>query len=199
MLNLIRIAKLQKELDDLVAKNHNIDWKEVFGKKCVALAVELGEFLNESCYFKYWSTNQKPRTFVALFHGWDTKEWKDENGETHVKAINPLLEEYADVLHFTISIGLDLGFTGEALQNHFEENKDILGMEDEEMNDAVTLTYSLVSVINFITNAVMKKYIYLDLLESVLTIGKYYFTWEEIEEAYADKNEINRQRQANNY
>ena len=49
----------QLELDNEIAKNHNISYEETKDKRLLALLVELGEFANATRTFKFWSF--KPR------------------------------------------------------------------------------------------------------------------------------------------
>ena len=83
-MDLLQLFKLQKELDDRIAKEHDLQPKKLLKEKMLALLVEIGELANETRCFKYWSN--KPAS------------------EREV-----ILEEYVDGLHFILSIGIDLG------------------------------------------------------------------------------------------
>ncbi|UVD81868.1 dUTP diphosphatase [Mycoplasma iguanae] len=82
ILNLQEIFNSQKLLDQSISKAHNIIVNdEIIDKQIIALLVEIGEFSNEIKTFKYWKKDQK----------------RDET---------KILEEYADVIHFFISLGI---------------------------------------------------------------------------------------------
>jgi dimeric dUTPase (all-alpha-NTP-PPase superfamily) len=83
-LNITELLEMQKELDIAIAKNLGIEDEfnsvEIVDQRIFALKVELGELANEVAWFKYWK-------------------------QSH--SINPIatLEEWADVLHFLLSVG----------------------------------------------------------------------------------------------
>jgi dimeric dUTPase (all-alpha-NTP-PPase superfamily) len=81
-LNWKQLYNMQKELDRYIEKNNNLENKNVFQEKHLALLVELGELANETRCFKFWS--QKPRN------------------EKHI-----ILEEYVDGIHFILSLGIE--------------------------------------------------------------------------------------------
>jgi dimeric dUTPase (all-alpha-NTP-PPase superfamily) len=85
-MNLCGLYSLQSELDEKIRITHNLNGKNLIGKKILSLQVEIGELANETRCFKYWST--KPPA-----------------------PKNVILEEYVDCLHFILSLGLDYKFT----------------------------------------------------------------------------------------
>ena len=74
---------MQSELDERIFKQHQITRAETSYKRVLALIVELGECVNETRCFKFWSVK-----------GSQPKE--------------VILEEFVDGIHFLLSIGLDL-------------------------------------------------------------------------------------------
>ncbi|SDK42325.1 dUTP diphosphatase [Sediminibacillus albus] len=72
----------QKQLDEHIQTNHQLNKEDLFEKKVLALLVEVGELANETRCFKFWS--QKPQSGQSV-----------------------ILEEYVDGLHFILSLGLD--------------------------------------------------------------------------------------------
>ncbi|MGN7286931.1 dUTP diphosphatase [Shouchella rhizosphaerae] len=181
----------------------------------LALQVELGECANEWRGFKFWSENREPRTKTYV-NGVDSieadyidcfrcmKEFKSHsyacpdcgglvNG---VKIKNPLLEEYVDCLHFVLSLGVVFKhkeFTGWKIN---------AGTVTEQFND----TFRRVTDLNLMLevqggqNNCAYFQVYETLLASFLGLGdRLGFTWEEIEQAYLDKNEINHKRQETGY
>jgi len=75
---------LQSGLDNEIHKLHHESYGSTLHKRILALFVELGEFANETRCFKFWS----------------------EKGPSP-KAV--ILDEYADALHFFLSLGLAIG------------------------------------------------------------------------------------------
>ena len=85
-MNVSHLFAIQKVLDDRILAEHGLEGSDLFVKKIIALHVELGELANETRSFKYWSKKgPSPREII--------------------------LEEFVDVLHFTLSLGIDLGCT----------------------------------------------------------------------------------------
>lgn len=78
------LLPLQKALDEEIAREHGVTYESTSSRRILALLVELGEFANETRSFKYWS-----------FKGPSPKE--------------VVLDEYADGLHFLLSLGIPLG------------------------------------------------------------------------------------------
>src|SRR5690625_435203 len=122
-MNLEKLFKAQKELDDRIVEEKGLQRKVLLDKKILALQVELGELANELRGFKFWSEDQKPRTNEPIecetCDGWGSEtdpygicmsSDKCENcsGTGFVGSRNPLLEEYVDCLHFILSIGNEL-------------------------------------------------------------------------------------------
>ena len=79
-------------MDQDIASRHKVSYESTFAERVLALLVELGEFANETRCFKYWS--EKPPS---------PKE--------------RILDEYADALHFFLSLGVMLG--AEEYTHHF--------------------------------------------------------------------------------
>lgn len=98
-----------------------------------------------------------------------------------------ILEEYVDCLHFILSIGLEIGFT----------NLELSGCESE--GEIVKKFHEVISRTSSLCNELSKEN-YIALFKSFLQLGKDLgYNWEEIEEAYLEKNRVNHQRQAEGY
>ena len=177
-----KLFETQKILDDKIVKEKGLEGVDLLDKKILALQVELGELANEWRGFKFWSKKNRPVT------------WRYE-GQGFSR--NPLLEEYVDCLHFILSIGNDLGlgvpsvssiktrvaFKGDEVTIQFNalfKNVGDLG-NDTSRNDITGLCYRN-TLYNFVGLGEM--------------LG---FTWEQIEQAYYDKNKVNHERQNNGY
>lgn len=83
MINLEELYKLQALLDKEIADNHNVTYESTHSRRLLALIIELGELANETRCFKYWS-NKGP------------------------SPIEVIKDEYADGLHFLLSLGVPL-------------------------------------------------------------------------------------------
>lgn len=209
-MNLTKLFETQRILDARIMEKHtelvgqnNLDWK------ILALQVELGECANEWRGFKKWSNDQEPRVsvicnwckgngfidnFEPFGEGHSTNEC-DECDGTGKENRNPLLEEYVDCLHFILSIGLELNINVKGMEKFsvFDTYpnrteififsklfKDISNMLGQENDDVLADYYRSFQW----------------LLELGCKLG---FTWEQIEQAYYDKNEINHERQNTGY
>ncbi|SFP71776.1 dUTP diphosphatase [Salibacterium halotolerans] len=80
-----QLFAIQRELDERILKEHNLNRGEIHAEKMLALLVEIGELANETRCFKYWS--KKPASDRDV-----------------------IAEEYVDGLHFILSLGLDGGW-----------------------------------------------------------------------------------------
>ena len=87
------LYSVQEKLDNYIEENHDLEGKDLFQEKCLALLVELGELANETRCFKFWST--KPRNEQSV-----------------------ILEEYVDGIHFLLSLGLVKGYRFESAKIH---------------------------------------------------------------------------------
>ncbi len=77
------LFKKQKELDIDIQEKHNVTYENTMTRRSLALFVEIGELANATRCFKYWSI--KP-------------------GESKER----VMDEYADGLHFLLSLGIAL-------------------------------------------------------------------------------------------
>lgn len=66
MIELTEIYKETKFLDELFAKESNIDGEEMLKKNILELLVEIGELANETRCFKYWSKKQPSDKEIIL-------------------------------------------------------------------------------------------------------------------------------------
>jgi dimeric dUTPase (all-alpha-NTP-PPase superfamily) len=183
--NLKPLFEMQRKLDERIMKEKGLEGN-FLPQKTLALYVELGELANESRCFKYWSTNQKPRTYAkGLEH--------DFFSDSIVAEWNPLLEEYADCLHLILSIGNELGYKLNDL-DIYRATSNIVE-QFNEIYESVTLFW-----ITSNKDEHRGYDIYHDLFSSFINLGvSLGFTWEEIEKAYMDKNKVNHERQDNGY
>ncbi|MBM7585824.1 dimeric dUTPase (all-alpha-NTP-PPase superfamily) [Bacillus pakistanensis] len=175
-MDLEKLFQTQKVLRDKINYNES----DRLNKLVLALLVELGECANEWRGFKFWSKDQMPRIFVPI-HKW-IEGLKRVVGHT-----NPLLEEYVDGLHFVLELGLEWGF---------QDKKPFLVHigKTEEMFLRVYKCALLLKQCG--TGRYHKEFYFGELLSNYLGLGKALgFTWEEVEEAYMNKNAINHKRQ----
>ncbi|WP_085829043.1 dUTPase [Clostridium massiliodielmoense] len=95
-MELKKFLEMQKKLDAAIVEKHygKIEQKEFLNERLLALNVEVGELANATRCFKYWSTK-----------GPESKE--------------RILDEYADVMHFWLSVGHTLGFTAEEIEKAY--------------------------------------------------------------------------------
>ncbi|WMJ80146.1 dUTP diphosphatase [Clostridium sp. MB40-C1] len=84
-MNFNKLFELQRNLDQRINTEKNLQNKSLFSKKVLALQVEVSELANETRCFKFWS-NKGP-------------------SEKDV-----ILEEYVDCLHFILSLGLEKNY-----------------------------------------------------------------------------------------
>jgi len=177
-MNLAKLFDEQRELGKVGLFAYK--GEDRFDKLVLALLVELGECANEWRGFKFWSKDQEPRT---------KGEWIKSKGIENGKFVdvyeNPLLEEYVDGLHFVLELGIELG----------KEYSYVTRIKKEK-----TVTEQFKRVYNAVLCVDTSEMFYLELLEDYLGLGEMLgFTWEQIEQAYMDKNKVNHQRQEQGY
>ena len=152
----------QRELDEEIAVKHGVSYSSTRNKRTLALLVELGEFANATRTFKYWSNKSS-----------ESKE--------------RVLDEFADGLHFILSLGIDQGYKVDSIE--VNDDKDSL-------TDNLLKTYELVS--KFYKEQTLTNY--LKAFESYLrALFKLGFSWEEAKDAYYKKLKENHVRQETNY
>lgn len=202
-MNLSKLFEMQRELDERIMDEHpelkgqnNLDWK------ILALQVELGECANEWRGFKKWSKDQEARiyeechvcnghgkTMVPSFPSFD--DFEQEicpvcQGEG-VTGKNPLLEEYVDCLHFILSIGL------EKWNGYDYELKSV---RERFLTDQFNWLFRKVG--DFSQYPTKGNYFWI--INIFVGLGEMLgFTWEQIEQAYFQKNVINHKRQEAGY
>lgn len=152
----------QASLDEYIASNHQVTYETTRIRRTLALLIEISELANSTRCFKYWSN--KP------------SEPKER-----------VIDEYADSLHFLLSLGIDLGVTS--------YEYDYLPRSDDLSSMFIEI-YQLIS--NFIDDRNEEKY--KAIFDLFLSIGyKLNFSLEEIEDAYFSKLDVNYKRQDTNY
>ena len=156
------LYKIQKELNDRIIKEHNLKEQDLMGDRYMALLVELGELANETRCFKYWSLKPPSKKTV-------------------------ILEEYSDVLHFLLTIGLTLD--SPTLSFYNKDN-------DQNLTDLFLSMYNDINIIRSLNSS----FVYIRLCNTFMLIGQELgFSEQEIYDSYLSKNKINHIRQDNDY
>jgi dimeric dUTPase (all-alpha-NTP-PPase superfamily) len=169
-MNLQKLFEMQRQLDERIEKEHpRQEDEDRLAKKILALRVELGELANE---------------LPEMFKFWSNKKNNYENA----------LKEYVDGLHFVLSIGIECNqmdvdswfvehniFVYKSAYGFIRQFDDVFG-----------------SIYNF--DKWKDDESYEELFYGYLALGEMLgFTWEQIEEAYMQKNAVNHQRQNEGY
>ncbi|NYV64630.1 dUTP diphosphatase [Bacillus sp. Gen3] len=189
-MNLKPLFETQKVLRDRIRYNE----PDRFRKLILALLVEIGECANEWRGFKFWSQNQLPNTY-AQCEKCGGLGWYYYNPPINEKTMcecfdnpkNPLLEEYVDGLHFVLELGIEINITPIACDLYYK---------------AVSIDKQFIGLYKYVLNLLTEKTAerYIELLMVYVGLGDLLgFTWEQIEQAYYNKNKINHERQENGY
>lgn len=216
-MNLSKLFEMQSVLDKRIVEEKGLQGQDLLDKKILALQVELGELANEWRGFKFWSEDREPRTrkiegcpedeanmFFCPGCGREYSEKQQKEFDvcpadnrvlTPLKKTNPLLEEYVDCLHFILSIGLELG--QEEWKPHY--SKVAVHFGGDELTTQFNELFRFIASIR--TCLKDEKFIfYGSVFSNFLGLGEMLgFTWNQIEQAYFDKNEVNHARQQNGY
>lgn len=132
-----------------------------------------------------------PDLLLALFV--EVGECANEYAKFKFWKVNPeskpgLLEETVDCLHFILSIGLKTGFSEQKIGGCFVE----CGYARDCFNDL------FIAIADF--GAEGNASLYWNMTAQFVHLTECLdFTWEQIEQAYTDKWNINKQRQENGY
>lgn len=165
-MQLEQLFQIQEVLDQKILDNHHLHQQNLIAEKVLALQTEMAELANETRCFKYWSLKAPSAREV-------------------------ILEEYVDVIHFVLSIGLALGYQDKLQVSSFMGEK-----EEQELVPLFLLNVERTTT--FYKEQSLEQY--QQLFEAVLQLGEALgFTQQEIERAYLDKNKQNHQRQAEGY
>ncbi len=153
----------QKELDDYIKNQiENLHEERYWEDRIIAFQVEISELLNEIRFFKFWS--KKPESSKEV-----------------------ILNEFADCLHFALSLGNSLGI-----------DEFIFGMGD--MKRPIRFIYF--DIVNksmeLIRNKDQRlfKSMMFNLFEIAWFMG---YSNEDVKQAYEIKNKINYERQDEGY
>ncbi|KMY49547.1 dUTP diphosphatase [Peribacillus loiseleuriae] len=179
-MNLAKLFEIQMVLDAHIESKHpRQEGEDRISKKILALLVEVGECANEARFFKFWSNDQKPKTKALRM-----PTMMEEDKEYY----NPTLEEFVDGLHFVLGLGIEIEFVSYSTLGY--------SPEADDLTDMFTLVYEMISRFKRYQSV----FHYGILFDCYMTLGKMLgFTWEQIEVAYYEKNQINHLRQANGY
>lgn len=209
IINLTPLFQMQKVLRDRIGYTK----PDRLGNLVLAFLVEVGECANEWRGFKFWSKDQKPRTTkISVYCSgkgegyFSGSRWTGSKevciycsgcGENNTE--NPLLEEYVDGLHFVLELAIEM-VELEALPNvpslhrTSVKEKTILQQFKTVMRLATSLELA------YTLERPLVEHTFKNLLDHYIGLGNMLgFTWEQIEQAYMDKNAVNHQRQEQGY
>ncbi|HBM70322.1 MAG TPA: dUTPase [Firmicutes bacterium] len=153
---------LQSGLDEEIASLHHVNYESTHEKRVLALLVELGEFANETRCFKFWS-NKGPSPKEVI------------------------LDEFADALHFFLSLGLELGVSRYSHK---------FNVTSKDLTTSILNVYELVSKLHDEFDAES----YCKAFSAFLNIIPLFdYSSSDVINAYKKKMEVNHNRQKNNY
>ncbi len=178
------LTKMQKVLDDHIRKTKGLKaGKEETLKKIVAMQVEMSEAYNESKRFKFWSDKQADR--------------------------KKLIHEYADVLHFFLSLCIDLKIRPDSsiMDPHDGYNIRIADNRPDQIYmraiQSTTITYEMVGMIHkeeVEEEQTMTRYGLDQFIAYYNKLLRYDgYTYRDLIKAYLEKNRINHERQEEGY
>lgn len=161
-MDLTELFKVQAELDKTIAENHNISYETTRHRRILAAYVELGEFANATRCFKYWS-----------------------NKPSESKEI--VLDEYADGLHFFLSLGVDI----KTHKMSYNRTKHC-----DNLYDQILETYTRLATFYKKQDDASYQKAFQAFLNIIPLLG---YRWSTVEAAYYKKLGVNYKRQETNY
>ncbi len=152
----------QAQLDAHIQHQHQQTYASTRKKRILALLVELGEMINETKVFKFWS--KKPPAEKSI-----------------------ILDEYADGLHFYLSLGIEAQSTKMTYD---------VATSTHDIVTQTLITFSSISMLQETFTAEQLESSFLMYLQLIPLLG---MTDEEVYQAYFKKLGVNYQRQQNHY
>jgi len=160
-MNLDRMFEMQGYLDRRIRYSRRLMGENLISKKVLALQVEIAELAQEvGDAWKYWKT-PRPRNRERV------------------------LEELVDVLHFLLSIGLDIGID--------PNERPIYAFKRMDLIDQFDAMFDMARICYIPEQWHWTLCVYLGLCDM---LG---FDWDKIEAAYIAKNDLNLTRQEQGY
>jgi dimeric dUTPase (all-alpha-NTP-PPase superfamily) len=161
-IDLTKLFPEQHKLDQHIQSQHGVSYESTRAKRLLALLVELGEMINETKTFKFWST--KPSAPKPV-----------------------ILDEYADGLHFLLSLALDIG-----------SKKYVYSIEKLaiSLTEATLIAFQQVVQLMDQWSVAQVELAYQSYLNLIPLLG---FTADEVLAAYFQKLGVNYNRQQNHY
>lgn len=179
---------MQKALDERIIEEKGLEGQYLLQEKFVALNTELGELANENRTWKFWREDRNPRTKTLRYPA-----MMDEDKVYY----DAQIEEYIDVFHFLLSIGIELEFSERIAPIEPKLELDITSQFNALFYTSSHLCYSTL-YIKSISNHVFG--LYQLVLRLFFGLGEMMgYTWEDILNTYREKNATNHLRQAESY
>src|SRR5690625_314948 len=161
-MNLNTLCRKQMELDAHNTQKRELEGQQLLDKRIVALICELYECVNEARFFKFWS---------------DKQTFKDKD---------KLLEEYADVIHFALSVANSLGV---------HEHEYI----KTQPADLSKLVIGITNQATVLSMSRSKEHVH-GLFNNIIALGyQLGFNEHQVIDAYNSKHKINYERQKVGY
>lgn len=156
------LYEMQDALDQEIFDKFSLTREETSIRRRLALLVELGECVNETRCFKFWTMKDPSPADV-------------------------ILEEYADGIHFLLSLGIDLHDSSESIESI---------KASEDLTDAYLKMYEL--CLDFNNHFDLEHY-HLCFAYYLGIANQLGYTADDIREHYLMKNKENHHRQDTNY
>lgn len=157
-----KMYEAQEELDARIQEEHDVTYANTRLKRILALLVELGELANETRCFKFWSLKGMSKKEIVL-------------------------DEFADGLHFFLSLGITLKCQVEKIEVETTSN---------DLTEIFLSLYQKVSLLvdDFSSDNYFEAFKLF--LSIILTLG---YSSEDIYDAYFKKLQVNYDRQDHKY
>lgn len=152
----------QAKLDATIAENHHITYQSTRHRRIMACLVEIGELANATRCFKYWSNKGK-------------------------EADDIILDEFADGLHFFLSLGVDI----KTSKRSYNRTK-----HQDNLTDQFLEVYHRLDVFRKKQDDASYIKAFQSFLNLLPLLG---YRWSDLRKAYFKKLGVNYNRQETNY
>jgi dimeric dUTPase (all-alpha-NTP-PPase superfamily) len=161
-LDLTDLYQAQRQLDQHIQTQHGVDYRSTRSKRTLALLVEVGELINETRAFKFWSLKAPSEKPI-------------------------ILDEYADGIHFFLSLGLDVG-SNKMVYDIVRPSNDVVA---QSLN-----VYEAIIVLHQDFNITVFEVAFQAYLNMMILLG---FDTQDVVEGYFKKLGVNYTRQQTKY
>lgn len=147
-----RVYQTNKELDGIFYQKYGND-KDIYAKNCLEILAELGEFVNETKIFKYWSLKKPDRIKVLLEYAdiitmclYFYREFDLDIDDSYIHINSNSIIEVINYLYQKMSLLME-NKSKDLIKNIFYNvlyTGELLGLKEEEIINAIDKKHKII-------------------------------------------------------